>query len=557
MGHTMQKTSISVNIKERLDYSCAIFSASGGLVANAPHVPGHLGSMSYAVSYQAKLYKKGELKPGDVLVTNHPVAGGTHLPDLTVITPVFNKKDPTQILFYVACRGHHADIGGITAGSMPPHSTELWQEGCAIVSYKMVNEGVFDEAGIIRHLSEFPAQHSGCSGTRTLSDNLADLKAAVASNNHGIALLQAMVNEFSWPVVLFYMEGIQKNAEDAVRSLLRTFSKRFRGHPLTAVDHLDNGTAIALRVTIDETSGSAIFDFTGSGPEAWSNCNAPPSVVYSAIIYALRAMVGTDMPLNQGCLAPITVISPSKSILEPSFKAGTVSGNTETSVRVLDVIFKAFRVLAASQGTCNNVTFGYGGMDANGQVTKGFGYYETIAGGAGAGANWEGQSGVHSHLTNTRITDPETMERRYPVVLREFSIRQGSGGAGKFRGGNGCVRDIEMRMPLQVSVMSERRVIAPYGMNGGGEGARGLNLWIRHHDDGEIRTINLGPRATVDMKAGDRLIINTPGGGGYGVDPTIPRELLDLEEFYVAGEAVVGGRANGSLQQRAAMGISN
>ncbi|KAI0015436.1 hydantoinase [Xylariomycetidae sp. FL0641] len=565
MGRTLQKTSISTNIKERLDYSCAIFSPDGGLVANAPHIPGHLGSMSTAIRYQAEKYAPDGLKPGDVILSNHPCSGGTHLPDLTVTTPVFDdNENPTEILFFAANRGHHADIGGILAGSMPPNSTELWQEGAAIESFKMVKEGVFDEEGLINELYVKPGQYPGCSGTRTLKDNIADLKASVAANNRGIHLIQALVKEYTWPVVKFYMQAIQKNAEESVRTLLKGFSKRFQGHPLKAVDYLDDGTPLALKVTINGEDGSAKFDFTGTGPEAFNNLNTPSAVMFSGIIYCLRCMVSSDIPLNQGCLAPIEVYCPPNTILSPSLKAATVGSNVETSQRIVDLIFKAFRAAAASQGTCNNLTFGYGGTDASGNVTKGFGYYETIAGGAGAGPTWDGQSGVHTNITNTRITDPETFEKRYPVLLKEFSIRAGTGGAGRRRGGDGCVRDIALRRPMQVSILSERRVVAPYGMAGGAPGARGVNLWIRRDpEDGFERTISLGGRATTMMNAGDRVIIMTPGGGGYGADPDAEKEFVPEEEK-AAMNGVANGhangavfRANGSVSEREAMGTSN
>ncbi|RDW78259.1 hypothetical protein BP5796_06111 [Coleophoma crateriformis] len=519
MGTTFQKTSISTNIKERLDFSCAIFSSDGGLVANAPHIPGHLGSMAYAIAYQANKYPKGQLKPGDVLLSNHPIAGGTHLPDLTVTTPVFDDdENPQEILFFAANRGHHADIGGIAAGSMPPNSTELWQEGAAIESFKLVKEGEFDEDGVTELLYDIPGSYPGCSGTRCLKDNIADLKAAIAANKRGISLLSAMIREYTWPVVKLYMAAIQKNAEDSVRDLLKKFSVRFHGQPLEAVDYLDDGTPLAVKISIDGETGSAKFDFTGTGPETFNNLNAPPAVMYSGIMYCLRSMISTDIPLNQGCLQPIEVYCPPDTVLSPSLKAATVGSNVETSQRIIDLIFKAFRAAAASQGSMNNLTFGYGGTDSAGNVTKGFGYYETIAGGAGAGDDWQGQDGVHTNATNTRMTDPEVFEKRYPVILREFSIRKGSGGKGRNRGGDGCIRDIEIRRPMQVSILSERRVIAPYGMAGGEEGKRGVNIWIRNDPlDGSIRTISLGGKASVMMIPGDRIIVNTPGGGGYGV----------------------------------------
>jgi 5-oxoprolinase (ATP-hydrolysing) len=285
MGQTMQKTSISVNIKERLDFSCAVFSADGGLVANAPHIPGHLGSMSYAIAYQAKLYGPGELKPGDVLLSNHPCAGGTHLPDLTVTTPVFDdEQNPTKILFFVANRGHHADIGGIQPGSMPPHSTELWQEGVAVETFKIVKEGRFDEEGLREILVDIPGSYPGCSGTRTLRDNIADLKAAIAANNRGIQLITALVKDYTWPVVQFYMAAIQNNAAQSVRQLLKLFSKRFEGQDLQAVDYLDDGTPLSLRINIDSDAGDAVFDFEGTGHEHYGNLNCPPAVMFSGIM---------------------------------------------------------------------------------------------------------------------------------------------------------------------------------------------------------------------------------------------------------------------------------
>ncbi|RDW93933.1 uncharacterized protein DSM5745_01255 [Aspergillus mulundensis] len=561
MGQTMQKTSISVNIKERLDFSCAVFSADGGLVANAPHIPGHLGSMSYAIAYQAKLYGKGELKPGDVLLSNHPCAGGTHLPDLTVTTPVFDENDPERILFFVANRGHHADIGGIQPGSMPPHSTELWQEGVAVETFKIVKEGVFDDAGLHEILVDIPGSYPGCSGTRTLKDNIADLKAAIAANNRGIGLITALVRDYTWPVVEFYMKAIQDNAAQSVRNLLKVFARKFEGQDLQAVDYLDDGTPLALKINIDPETGDAVFDFEGTGPEHYGNLNCPPAVMLSGIMYCLRSMISTDTPLNQGCLAPIKLKLPQDSILSPSLKAATVGSNVETSQRIVDLIFKAFQACAASQGTCNNLTFGYGGTDPEtGRVVNGFGYYETIAGGSGAGADWAGESGVHTHVTNTRISDPEILEQRYPVLLREFSIRQGSGGGGLNKGGDGCVRDIEFRMPLQVSILSERRVIAPYGMAGGEEGKRGVNLWMRKDaHDGTVRTISLGGKATANMNAGDRIVVLTPGGGGYGRDPGRVEGRQVFGAFRIGDRAGVErmGMGGGSVKEREAVAVSN
>ncbi|KAI1165541.1 hydantoinase B/oxoprolinase [Nemania serpens] len=549
MGRALQKTSVSTNVKERLDFSCAIFDATGGLVANAPHLPVHLGSMSTCVKTQAKIWE-GKLKKGDVIISNHPSYGGTHLPDITLLMPAFDEKGE-KILFYAASRAHHADIGGITAGSMPPHSRELFQEGAAIKSEKIVSEGKFNEERITELLYKEPAEYPGCSGTRCLADNINDLRAQVSANQKGISLIESLIQEYGEDTVQFYMVNIQDNAEQCVRSLLKDVYKRFEGKDLSSVDYMDDGTPIRLRVTIDPEKGEAIFDFEGTGPEVYGNINAPEAVTYSAIIYCLRCLISEDIPLNQGCLKPIHVKIPPKSLLSPSPGAAVVGGNVLTSQRVTDVIFKAFEACAASQGDCNNLTFGFGGNVSGQTEVKGFGYYETIAGGSGAGPTWEGTSGVHTHMTNTRITDSEVFERRYPVILREFSIRKGSGGRGQHRGGDGVVRDIEFRIPVQVSILSERRVYRPYGLAGGEDAECGLNIWVRRvaksnpekdlaaqgrHvvvvDDGdkdkgkaaagvedaefEERRISMGAKNSAPMKPGDRIIVNTPGGGGWG-----------------------------------------
>ncbi|CAJ2502848.1 Uu.00g102420.m01.CDS01 [Anthostomella pinea] len=546
MGRALQKTSVSTNVKERLDFSCAIFDATGGLVANAPHLPVHLGSMSTCVKTQAKIWE-GKLKKGDVIISNHPSYGGTHLPDITLLMPAFDDKED-KILFYAASRAHHADIGGITAGSMPPHSRELFQEGAAIKSEKIVSEGRFNEERITELLYKEPAQYPGCSGTRCLADNINDLRAQVSANQKGISLIEGLIQEYGEETVQFYMEHIQHNAELCVRNLLKQVHKRFEGRDLSATDYMDDGTPIRLRVTIDPDKGEAIFDFAGTGPEVYGNVNAPEAITYSAVIYCLRCLISEDIPLNQGCLKPIDVRIPPRSLLSPSTGAAVVGGNVLTSQRVTDVIFRAFQACAASQGDCNNLTFGFGGNVSGEKEVKGFGYYETIAGGSGAGPTWEGTSGVHTHMTNTRITDSEVFERRYPVVLREFSIRRGSGGGGQHRGGDGVVRDIEFRIPVQVSILSERRVYRPYGLAGGEDAECGLNIWVRrvaradperdlavagahveveggsnggNKGEGkeveyEERHINMGAKNSAAMKPGDRVIVNTPGGGGWG-----------------------------------------
>ncbi|KAI8816179.1 Hydantoinase B/oxoprolinase-domain-containing protein [Fimicolochytrium jonesii] len=498
MGTTLRKTAISTNIKERLDFSCALFGPDGGLIANAPHIPIHLGSMQEAVRWQMR---STEMEDGDVLVTNHPSAGGSHLPDITVITPVFNKG---VIEFFVASRGHHADIGGIRAGSMPPDSRELYQEGAAIKSFKLVRKGHFDEPGIRRILVDEPAQYPGCSGSRCINDCISDLKAQTAANHRGITLVRQLIEEYGLETVQAYMGYIRTNAETAVRDLLKRVAASGRT-TLTASDCMDDGTPITLTITIDGPTGSAVFDFTGTGPQVYANTNAPRAITYSAVIYCLRSLVSSDIPLNQGALNPVEIIIPPNTLLSPAEGAAVVGGNVLTSQRVVDVVLKAFNACAASQGCCNNFTFGKGGEG-------GFGYYETIAGGSGAGPTWHGRSGVHTHITNTRITDPEIFERRYPVLLREFGLRPNSGGEGLYRGGDGCVREVEFREEVEVSMLSERRVFAPYGMEGGGEGRRGVNTLLRK--DG--RTVNFGGKNATRVTKGDRVRIETPGGGGWG-----------------------------------------
>ncbi|KAG4287700.1 5-oxoprolinase (ATP-hydrolyzing) [Fusarium proliferatum] len=555
MGRALQKTSVSTNVKERLDFSCAIFDATGGLVANAPHLPVHLGSMSTCVRRQAEIWK-GRLEKGDVIISNHPSYGGTHLPDVTLLMPAFDEK-AENILFYAASRAHHADIGGISAGSMPPHSRELYQEGASIRSEKLVSGGKFDEKRVVELFYEEPAKYPGCSGTRCLADNINDLRAQVSANQKGISLIETLIAEYGEETVQFYMVHIQNNAEQCVRRLLKDVYKRFKGRDLSAVDFMDDGSPIRLKIRIDPEKGEAEFDFSGTGPEVYGNINAPQAITFSAIIYCLRCLISEDIPLNQGCLKPIHVKIPPKSILSPSPGAAVVGGNVLTSQRITDVIFKAFQACAASQGCCNNLTFGFGGNQDGAEAVKGFGYYETIAGGSGAGSDWEGTSGVHCHMTNTRITDSEIFERRYPVLLREFSIRSGSGGRGQHRGGDGVIRDIEFRIPLQVSILSERRVYRPYGLNGGGDGECGLNLWVRNvekanwqtslkqfhtkEDAGEVeyeeRRINMGAKNTAAMKAGDRIIICTPGGGAWGAEgsESVARKKIDHTEGWRKG----------------------
>ncbi|OON22499.1 hydantoinase/oxoprolinase, partial [Opisthorchis viverrini] len=503
MGRVLQRTAISTNIKERLDFSCALFDSDGGLVANAPHIPVHLGAMQHAVQYQIKA-TNNRFSPGDVLLSNHPCAGGSHLPDLTVITPVFVPGSSTPSFFF-ANRGHHADIGGSTPGSMPPHSTSIHEEGAVFTTFYLVKDGCFQEEAVTAALLA-PAAYPGSSGTRNLSDNLSDLKAQVAANQKGVLLLMDLVEEYGLEVVQAYMKHIQDNAEYAVRHMLRgaclqatnydqtgsnptdTIDSQLTSSPimLSAVDHMDDGTPISLKVSVNPVSGSAHFDFTGTGPEVFGNTNAPRAVLLSCLFYALRCLVGGEICLNHGCLKPIKLTVPDGTILSASPTAAVVGGNVLTSQRIVDVIFAAFRCCAASQGCMNNVTFG----------TDKLGYYETVAGGAGAGPGWHGRSGIHTHMTNTRITDPEILEQRYPVILEQFGIRVNSGGWGRWNGGNGLTRRMKFRSAVTLSVLSERRSLAPYGLFGGQPGARGLNLL---HRVGHSHPVNIGGKATVSV----------------------------------------------------------
>ncbi|KAL0581305.1 hypothetical protein V5O48_000681 [Marasmius crinis-equi] len=565
MGRSLQQTSISTNIKERLDFSCALFAPDGDLVANAPFIPIHLGSMSFAVKYQMKLYGK-ELKEGDVLMTNSPHAGGSHLPDITLITPVFDSKSK-EIIFFTASRGHHADIGGILPGSMPPTSVNLFEEGAEIVSFKIVNGGVFDRDGLIDYMVNKPSQYPGSSGCRNIRDVESDLKAQIAANHKGIQLIHAIVDDYGLETVQEYMYHIRNNAEMCVRNLLKDVVKRAGSNVLSAVDYLDDGSPgwlrfnlrdkIQLRVDINEEEGSAVLDFEGTGFEVRGNLNAPISVVHSAVIYCMRSMLNMEIPLNAGCLVPLDIKIPQKSLLSPSRRAAVCGGNVLTSQRIVDVVLKAFHACAASQGCTNNLTFGAGGKNKDGTAVAGWGYYETIAGGSGAGPNWHGTDGVHTHITNTRIGDVEILERRYPVMLHQFGLRTGSAGVGKWHGGEGVQREIEFLEPMQVSILSERRTRQPYGLEGGGSGGLGRNTWIKRsrkedgddvdeegHFTGDTREINLGGKATVWMGKGDKLLVETPGGGGWG--------LPDGEGKKALSKHAAAWEPRGSFAERAA-----
>lgn len=503
MGKILQRTSISTNIKERLDFSCALFGPDGGLVCNAPHIPVHLGAMQEAVQYQMRALGDS-LQAGDVILSNHPQAGGSHLPDLTVITPVFYKGEPRPV-FFVANRGHHADIGGKAPGSMPADSHSILEEGATFVSFKIVQAGVFQQEALTNALNA-PAALPNCSGTRNLRDNLADLQAQIAANQKGITLVKELIDQYGLEAVQAYMGYVQDNAEVAIRDLLRSVARtavsKLGKAELYACDRMDDGSRICLTVSLNEKEGSAVFDFSGTGREVHGNLNAPRAVTLSATLYCLRCMVGHDLPLNQGCLAPVQVVLPDNSLLNPSPDAAVVGGNVLTSQRVVDVIFHAFNTCAASQGCMNNITFG----------DETLGYYETIGGGAGAGPHWHGRSGIHTHMTNTRITDPEILERRYPVILQRYHLNPHTGGQGQFVGGDGVVRELLFRKPLHLSVLTERRVFTPYGLQGGHPGSCGVNLL--YFKSG--RTVNLGSKTSVHVSPGDVLHVETPGGGGYG-----------------------------------------
>ncbi|ETS82095.1 hypothetical protein PFICI_07097 [Pestalotiopsis fici W106-1] len=511
MGNTLQRTSVSSSIKERLDFSCAIFSREGKLVANAPHIPIHLGSMQMAIRYQHEAWK-GKLKPGDALVTNHPLSGGTHLPDLTVVSPVFVNGD---VAFYVASRGHHTDIGGKGIAAMMPESKELWEEGISIKTMKIVSGGEFLEDEI-RAAFDKAGSFPGCSPTRRIADNLSDLKAQIASNQRGIILLGNLCEEFTLPVVCTYMEGIQANAEFAVRRFLKQLAKK-HPEPLTAIDYFDDGTPIKIKIIIDPETGGAVYDFSGTGPQQWGNYNCPISITHSAIIYTLRCLVDVDIPLNEGCLTPIDIRVPYGSMLNPS-PAVAICGSTLASQRVIDTILRAFRRCAASQGCASSFSWGMGGRDPEtGKVLPGWNYGESLGGGVGALPGYHGESAINVHSTNTRNTDPEVVEKRTAVLVTKYAVRKGSGGRGQWRGGDGVTREIQARIPLKFSILSDRRVYRPYGMEGGEAGHRGQNYVFKFNQEGTgFEQINLGGKAVVVLNPGEKMQINTPGGGAWG-----------------------------------------
>jgi 5-oxoprolinase (ATP-hydrolysing) len=490
MGFALQNTAYSVNIKERLDFSCALFDRDGALIANAPHMPVHLGSMGDSVRAvrDGRLHDRRGLLPGDVYMLNAPYNGGTHLPDVTVVMPVFDAAG--ALAFYVAARGHQGDIGGITPGSMPPGSRTVEEEGVLIENFLLVEGGRFREAEVRALLA------SGKWPARNPDQNIGDLKAQVAACARGAESLTGLVAEFGQAVVEAYMAHVQDNAEEAVRRVLVTLSDGAFAY------ELDDGSVVKVAIAVDRAARTARVDFTGTSDQVPSNFNAPASICRAAALYVFRTLVDDEIPMNDGCLRPVELVIPEGSMLRPRYPAAVVAGNVETSQVVVDALYGALGAMAAAQGTMNNFTFG----DDRRQ------YYETICGGAGAGPDFDGADAVQTHMTNSRLTDPEVLESRYPVLVEAFSIRRGSGGAGARRGGDGVVRRIGFREPMTATLLSNRRRVAPFGLAGGGPGALGAARVER--EDGSVQV--LGATDAVEVAAGDSIVIETPGGGGYG-----------------------------------------
>ncbi|MEJ7808552.1 MAG: hydantoinase B/oxoprolinase family protein, partial [Telluria sp.] len=481
MGLRLQNTAYSVNIKERLDFSCALFDAAGNLIANAPHMPVHLGSMGESIK-TVMLENAGKMRPGDVFMLNDPYHGGTHLPDVTVISPVFDEAGQ-EILFYVGSRGHHADIGGTTPGSMPPDSVTIDQEGVLIDNFKLVD----GEDGVLRDAQARALLNGARYPARNPDQNMADLRAQVAANQKGVDELRKMVAHFGLPVVQAYMGHVQDNAEEAVRRVITALKDG-----AFTLD-IDNGARIQVAIRVDRAERSAVIDFTGTSGQLPNNFNAPSAVCMAAVLYVFRTLVDDDIPLNAGCLKPLQVIIPPGSMLNPHYPASVVSGNVETSTCITNALYGALGVLAASQGTMNNFTFG----------NATYQYYETISGGSGAGEGFNGTDVVQTNMTNSRLTDPEILEFRFPVRLESYEIRAGSGGAGRWRGGNGGVRKVRFLEPMTAAILSNNRVHAPFGMAGGQAGATGVNTVIRADGSSE-RLAHIGK---TDMAAGDMFVV--------------------------------------------------
>ena len=488
MGATLANTAYSVNIKERLDFSCALFDNSGALVANAPHVPVHLGSMSEAIRTVIKL-NKNDIFPGDVFVLNAPFNGGTHLPDVTVITPVFD-SDGKQITFFVASRGHHADIGGKTPGSGPPDSKHIDEEGVLIDNFKMFDKGVFRESEIRKILS------SGRYPCRNIEHNMADLAAQVAANNTGIVEINSMIEQFGIETVHSYMNHVQDNAEECIRNAIVNLREGKYEY------ELDNGEFIRVKITIDKIKREATIDFTGTAPKNPFNYNAPMAVCHAVILYVFRTLVGSNIPLNEGCFKPLNIVVPNNSMINAKYPSAVIAGNTEVSQLTCNALFGALGIIAGSQATMNNFIWG------NDKIQN----YETICGGTGAGPNFHGTSAVQTHMTNTRSTDPEILEARFPVRLEEYSIRKNSGGKGKYNGGNGVTRKLRFLEPMTVTTLCSHRRVKPFGVDGGEPGQCGKE-WLEKEDGGFIE---LEGNDSCEVKVDDLFVMETPGGGGFG-----------------------------------------
>ncbi|MDC1383350.1 hydantoinase B/oxoprolinase family protein [Candidatus Puniceispirillum sp.] len=488
MGYTLQNTALSVNVKERLDFSCAVFDPSGALIANAPHMPVHLGSMGESV--QAVIRSNNEnINPGDAFVLNNPYNGGTHLPDITVISPVFD-EDGENVLFFVASRGHHPDVGGRTPGSAPPDSKHIEEEGVLIDNFKLVDAGTYREQEIreILDSAKYPA--------RNTDQNIADLRAQLAANEKGVRELHKMVGHYGLETVIAYMGYVQDNAEESVRRVIDVLKDGNFTYPM------DNGQQVKVTISIHKSTRSAVVDFTGTSKQGANNFNAPAAVCRAAVLYVFRTLVVDDIPMNEGCLKPIDIILPDDCMLRAQYPAAVIAGNVETSQIVTDTLYGALGVMAASQGTMNNFFYG----NATHQ------YYETLCGGSGAGPDFDGTDAVHTHMTNSRLTDPEILEWRYPVLLESFEIRQGSGGAGRHHGGNGVRRRLRFLEDMEAVILANHRIVPPYGMNGGADGAVGHN-WVERTDGS---TEYLTATDIRSMKNGDVFVIETPGGGGFG-----------------------------------------
>jgi 5-oxoprolinase (ATP-hydrolysing) len=494
MGVALQATATSVNIKERLDFSCALFDRSGALIANAPHIPVHLGSMGESIRHiidtRGKVRDGRGIRRGDAYVLNDPYHGGTHLPDVTVIMPAFYSDQDDDPSAFVAARGHHADIGGIAPGSMPPDSRTIEDEGVLIDNVLMMDEGHFREAEIRSLLA------SGPHPARNIDRNISDLRAQLAACVRGAQGLLDAVCDYGAELIDAYMRNVLANAEESVRRLLDRLDDGDFDY------EMDNGAHVRVAIRIDKAARSATFDFTGTSDQLPDNFNAPYSIVRAASLYVLRTLIDDPIPMNDGCLRPVELVVPEGSMLSPRYPAAVVAGNVETSQVVTDALFAATGRLAASQGTMNNLTFG----------NLAHQYYETIAGGSGAGPDHDGTSAVQTHMTNSRLTDPEILETLHPVRLERFIIRRGSGGAGRHRGGDGVIRDLRFLRPMRANILANRRRVPPRGIKGGGDGKPGRN-WIERVD-GSVE--ELPATASAEMEAGDRFVIETPGGGGFG-----------------------------------------